>query len=529
MSEQVTGASRPPALVRLLDRGYRRWGIGYPVAVALATGLILAGLSQLTMVIFWHYLGVSVETALVRGLPVVALWGLAGLAALAVISWIHRDLFLWAHTKTRGSADPQALAAHAFAAWRQMTIWIPVAIVPASMAVFVSQLIALEITGTLELALAVAGTTSFGLLAGLVIDLAGGMVFRPVLADLSRVLPLGSGEADASAGGLARRMLAVVFLTIFITGAGVGGLSSEPGQGAGALFDVFGIDLLLSLTLGLALALLLTESVVGPIRSLVEGTARVARGRFDEDVPVVTRDEIGVLVGSFNRMQEGLRERERLATENANLLEEVRASRARLIAATDAERARVERDIHDGAQQQLAALALELRLMQSRADATGQDELGEELSHAATTLSSALAELRELARSLHPQILSTSGLGPAVAQIAARSPVDVSIEICQERFEDQVESTAYTLVAAVLENVAEHSPDSEADVSIARTEGKLLVTVTAGTSVGVRRAGLADRVEAIGGELTIEQVAGRDTRVVGELPITDLSTARVWE
>ncbi len=152
------------------------------------------------------------------------------------------------------------------------------------------------------------------------------------------------------------------------------------------------------------------------------------------------------------------------------------------------------------------------------------------LSGAGESLSTALADLRELARGLHPQILTTSGLGPAVRQLASRCPIPVDIEVCDERFEEQIESTAYFVVSEALANVAKYSEANEAQLSIARVNGSLLVKVSddgvggADAAAGSGLAGLADRVAAVGGELRIESRAGRGTRVVAELALEAAQT-----
>jgi len=220
-------------------------------------------------------------------------------------------------------------------------------------------------------------------------------------------------------------------------------------------------------------------------------------------------------------------ENQSLTAELQTQLDEVRASRARIVSAADAERARLERDIHDGAQQRLLALMIELRIAR---EAVGEDpnpELVPRLDRAMTSLRSATDELRELARGVRPAILADAGLGPAVRTLAEHSgcPVELSIDL-NGRLDAAVESAAYFVVAESLANVVRHASATVARVAISTESdpGRIVVAVTddgvGGASVnrgsGIR--GLKDRVEALGGQLTVDSRAGKGTRIRVELP-----------
>jgi len=223
-----------------------------------------------------------------------------------------------------------------------------------------------------------------------------------------------------------------------------------------------------------------------------------------------------------------------LAVENRSLtaevqaqLDEVRASRTRIVAAADAERARLERDIHDGAQQRLLALMIELRLAREALGTDPNVDLAPRLDRAMTNLRSATDELRELARGVRPAILADAGLGPAVRTLAELSscPVELSIDL-SGRLDAAVESAAYFVVAESLANVVRHASATVARVAISMESdlGRVVVAVTddgvGGASVdrgsGIR--GLKDRVEALGGQLAVESRAGNGTRIRVELP-----------
>jgi len=214
---------------------------------------------------------------------------------------------------------------------------------------------------------------------------------------------------------------------------------------------------------------------------------------------------------------------ERLRAEVRAQLEEVRASRLRIVEAGDAARRRVERDLHDGAQQRLVGLSLGLRMLEDRCE--GVPGVAEDVEALQTELRAALQELRELARGLHPQILTEEGLGAAVESLADRSTVPVRVTIDRvERLPAPVEATAYFVVAEALTNVSKYAGASSAAVAIARANGSLVVDVSddgaGGATIGGGSGllGLEDRVAALGGTIAIESPAGEGTRLHAEIP-----------
>ncbi|MDF2734581.1 MAG: sensor histidine kinase [Chloroflexota bacterium] len=229
------------------------------------------------------------------------------------------------------------------------------------------------------------------------------------------------------------------------------------------------------------------------------------------------------LLGSVSAATRLALDNERLQAEVRAQLEEVRASRARIVAAGDAERRRVERDLHDGAQQRLVTLALALQLAQSQA---GRSEPGlpATLDRATNELELALGELRELARGLHPTVLVEDGLGAAVESLADRSPVPVRLIVPDTRFAPDLEATAYFIVAEALTNVAKYAQATQARVDIERRDGVLMVEVVddgvggadPGRGSGIR--GLDDRVAAAGGRLTLTSRPGEGTTIRADIP-----------
>jgi signal transduction histidine kinase len=214
-------------------------------------------------------------------------------------------------------------------------------------------------------------------------------------------------------------------------------------------------------------------------------------------------------------------ENERLAAEIRAQLAEVEASRARIIAATDEERRRLERDLHDGAQQRLVGLSLKLALAQIGAEPTAADAF----ARAQDDLESALAELREFARGVHPSILREDGLDAAIQTLARQASVPVSVSAGIEgRLPDPVELAAYLFVSEALTNVAKHARASSASVSTLSRDGALTVQVAddgvggATSEHGSGLAGLADRLAALSGELDIESVPGVGTTLTARIP-----------
>jgi signal transduction histidine kinase len=217
-------------------------------------------------------------------------------------------------------------------------------------------------------------------------------------------------------------------------------------------------------------------------------------------------------------------ENERLQAELRARLAELQASRARLVEATDAERRRIERDLHDGTQQRLVSIAMSLGLLESKLPASPQQ--AQPIVHEArTALAAALAELRDLTQGIHPTILVERGLPAALDELCQRSAVPARLRTrLDSRLSDQVESAAYFLVSEALANVAKHSHATEVRVQAAREAALLVVEVAddgiggASTGGGSGLRGLADRVEALGGRFTVSSPPGRGTTLHAEIP-----------
>jgi signal transduction histidine kinase len=215
-----------------------------------------------------------------------------------------------------------------------------------------------------------------------------------------------------------------------------------------------------------------------------------------------------------------------LALASADAREELSRSRARLVSASDTERRRLERNLHDGPQQRLVTLAVSLRLAESRLESE-QGAVRELIVDARDELDQALEELREIARGLHPGVLTDRGLAPALESLAARAPIPVRLAVeTLERCSEAVEVAAYYVVAEALANAIRYSGADSVDVSVALDDGTLAVEVSdsgrggADPAAGTGLRGLTDRVEALGGRLEVDSAAGAGTRVRATLPAT---------
>jgi signal transduction histidine kinase len=205
--------------------------------------------------------------------------------------------------------------------------------------------------------------------------------------------------------------------------------------------------------------------------------------------------------------------------------EELRASRVRIVQAADAARRKIERDLHDGAQQRLVTLAIEVRLARSRVE-KDPASAGAFLERLGQELGEASAELRELARGIHPAVLTDRGLAPAIAALAARAPVPVEVlDLPARRLGAEIEATAYFTVAEALTNVAKYAGATHATVRVA-CEGDVVVVEVADDGIGgadpgdgTGLTGLADRIGACDGSLSVTSPPGAGTLVRAVLPL----------
>jgi PAS domain S-box-containing protein len=214
-----------------------------------------------------------------------------------------------------------------------------------------------------------------------------------------------------------------------------------------------------------------------------------------------------------------------LAVASAQARADLSASRARLVKAGDEQRRKLERNLHDGAQQRLVSVALTIRLARRQLESDSDAAAGS-LEGAAKELDLALEELRELARGLHPAALTEQGLGPALAGVADRLPMDIDVTAPDERLPENIEATAYYIVTEALTNVVKHAQATKAKVDMTLAGDVLKFEVTddgrggADPSGGSGILGLRDRAEAVGGTLFVISPPGKGTVVTAQLPLS---------
>ncbi|MFN2589931.1 MAG: histidine kinase [Actinomycetota bacterium] len=287
----------------------------------------------------------------------------------------------------------------------------------------------------------------------------------------------------------------------------------------------------------------------GPPPGRTVRTEDAIRDEADAAVPVRHQGQLlGVIAVTKGRgeavrpgdlkLLEDLASQAGLVVRNVRLIEDLRTSRQRLVTAQDEERRRLERDLHDGAQQRLVSIALALRMARNHIDPDTEPELAARVDQAAEQMALALSELREFARGIHPAILTERGLVPALESLAERSPVAASVVASVDRrLPATVEATAYFVVSEALANVGKYSKASRVTIE-AKTEDRYLLVEVADDGVGGADPsrgsglrGLADRVAVVDGRLEIDSPPGEGTRLRCTIPLPgqaeDLATANL--
>jgi len=259
----------------------------------------------------------------------------------------------------------------------------------------------------------------------------------------------------------------------------------------------------------------LVRAIVAPIRRASAMAGDLAGGDLAVRMPETGIGEIGALERSFNTMARSL-EAGRA---------ELNASRARVVAAGDEARRRIERDLHDGTQQRLVSLGLELRSAQAMVPA-GSEELEAQLSRVAQGLAEAAEDLQEMSRGIHPAVLSRGGLGPALKALARRSSVPVELDLhLDRRLPERIEVAAYYVASEALTNAAKHADPSVIQVEVEATDTAVRLVVRddgaggADPDRGSGLVGLHDRVEAIGGHLEVTSPPGGGTSLLATIPL----------
>jgi PAS domain S-box-containing protein len=259
------------------------------------------------------------------------------------------------------------------------------------------------------------------------------------------------------------------------------------------------------------------------LRSAV-GAPILVEGRLWGLVIAGTTGDVALPPNAEERLA-GFSELVATAISNATARAELVASRARIVAAGDEARRRIERDLHDGAQQQLVTIAVGLRATKERVP-PDLEELQADLAHAADGLTAVLNELREISRGIHPAILAEGGLGPALKALARRSGIPVEIDLrCDRRLAEGIEVAAYYVVSEALTNAAKHAQASRVRIAVHLDEATLDLSIRddglggADASRGSGLIGLRDRVEALGGTTDLASPPGSGTRLDVQIPL----------
>ena len=334
----------------------------------------------------------------------------------------------------------------------------------------------------------------------------------PLVADIVAYAPI-ANRVQGRPTPLAFRMIASVALVGAVGGMLLGGLVLKFGAGASEGLRVIGFSCLVALTLVLLRIVMITLSVLQPIRELSHAARTVAAGDLDVLVHVTSPDELGELAESFNDMVDGLRERESL--------------RQRIVKVADEERRRLERDLHDGAQQNLVLLKLKLGLIQRQAK--DDPQLAALVSETSDDLSRALAELRDLAHGIYPAVLESEGLSGALRDCAQRAAITTELD-CDgaTRYPPEVEAAVYFCCLEALQNAAKHAGEhARATLTLRHRDGTLAFEIADNghgfdaptTDSGVGLQNMTDRIGALGGALTIHSAPGHGTKITGTLPI----------
>ncbi len=536
MSGESTRERVSPGVV---DRLYARFGTGYVSVVLVWLGFLALAGGLLSAVVATRLLAQSFRPPLVLLLMVEAAIAVGCGVPFALIWRDARPLVGWIRDGRREDAASVAWRAGVTVIRRALPrcfVLVSVLLVPA--VVWAVGHYHLGSSGFpvawifTQLGIAVTAVYMF---------FVGEAMLRPMVEDAARVVPAAEGVRRPQVRIRQKVLLALAVTTSFavLMSQAIGSIGHSP---TSRMLGAVAIAGLIALTFTPVLIRAVTDSVVGPVRTLTSATARAAAGDLEHPVPVTSDDELGVLTTSFNDMVRGLREREALRNDNLELTsalqasladlqlraEELRASRARVVAAADSERRRVERDLHDGAQQQLVLLGLKLGMA---ARLIGKDPGAATAMHdeLRADLSEALSELRDLAHGIYPAVLENEGLPGALREAVERAAIPTELR-CDGagRYPPELEAAVYFCCLEALQNAAKHAGEgAKAKIELAERGRSLLFevaddgqgydTAVARGSVGVQN--MTDRIGALGGKLTIRSAAGSGTTILGSISL----------
>lgn len=346
------------------------------------------------------------------------------------------------------------------------------------------------------------------------------IALRPVISSLPPVagLPAASGAISVRSRLLVAYP-AIIFVPLMV------GLALATGRGhlmdkIGTLFDQLFIGLGLVAVWIVPLVLMVGYATLAPLNDLLRTAKALGKGDLSVRVPEISADEHGVLARAFNDAIRGLEDSVRIARENERLQTELAEARARVIVAADADRVRLERHLYDGARQQLIALALRIQTMRDR---TSEPATAAALAVLEESIDAALEELGSVTYGVHPPVLETDGLRPAIEHLAARAALVTHVDAVGGRFARPVEEAVYQVASEALANAVKYAHASSVDISIEADDHELTVKVHDDGVGGARRgpglAGLEDRIAALGGRLKFLSPDGHGTEICAMIPL----------
>lgn len=508
-----------------LVRLYSRRGARYPqICAGLAIAELMGVLTPVSTLVTGRYMGLSVREWIVSFAVAEPCLVLSVLAARIAARREYRLVRLWC-AGVRDGLDHTEVAEAARV--------LPTKLFVVTAACAFATALPLGVLTTLEQIHRVRfGDFLLLLLAGFLFSLWGivwlwqfrELALRPIIAGIGVDVVAVPGRARLS--GLAVK-LSVALGSAFLVGSVYGGaLSADAGTAFEGLLRLIEVTLIVCGGFGLFLVPVMSPALLEPIRSLTQATRRVGRGDLSGRVPVITGDEIGVLAASFNDMLLGLRERTELRADNARLVADLQASRERLVNAAVAVRRRVERDLHDGAQQQLVVVRVAARKIRAELAAESRDTSG--IEQLEKHVVRAIEELRDLAHGVYPAQLDAEGLASALADVAARATIACEVRCAGlPRSRGEVEAAVYFSCTEALHNAEKYAGDgARVCIELVADGPALAFRVSddgAGFEVGRLRPtsglqNIVDRVGAVGGEVDVRSAPGRGTEIRGRIP-----------
>jgi signal transduction histidine kinase len=520
--QRPTGQARPGMFTRL----YHRAGERYLLVLFAATALAFPPLVLMLALVAIPIVGIDLHEYLSKMLPLLPLSLVIGICAEAARARVLSPLRAWLHGGRGKSGAAEAWHAAVIGQLRASLSAITVTVVLlAPLAAWFSHEVSFNGVETL---VASALATLFVLGAGAFVYLLWERALRPIVLEIGTELP-SDFHPQGRALSLSSRLLILIPISNAITAlvasaALTGDLSPAARTGL-----IVAVAIGVTAFIALPLTLLLRRSLVRPIGELLAAMSKVEAGGLDTTLPLTSADELGVVTEHFNSMLIGLRERETLREERLGLVEELRASRARIVASSDQARRKVERDLHDGAQQHLVLLDLKLGLLERKLRDDPEARAG--AAEARADLERALAELRDLAHGIYPSVLSNDGLPPALEEAASRAAIPTTVESDGTgRYSPELEAAVYFCCLEALQNAGKYAGEgAKATISLGAEDQELRFEVrddgqgfdpsSANGSAGLQN--MADRIGALGGELSVDSGPGEGTRVLGSVPIGD--------